>query len=340
MQWTIDRMRREGVVIARTMEGDELPVLDVTHPRFAMPEDPKSYQALRLALLRSEQRHRLIPKFLMPMMVRSAAKRSRLMRAMFETNSSFLDGLSTYVMKLGAGNLLPPYDAPMDRQFASSPHVAFMRLRTQQVAGLLAEGLASGLTAADDRPLHLVNIAGGPAIDSLNALILVARTSPDLLRRPIVIHVLDLDEAGPFFGKNALTQMTATGGRLHGFGIAFERHAYDWNETAPLETLLKELIAQNAVIVASSEGGLFEYGSDAAIVANLKALHANGGGARLVVGSVTRADETRQRLIGASQFKLIPRGIDGFAPLATQAGFTIRKARETIWSDQVELRAE
>jgi hypothetical protein len=41
-----------------------------------------------------------------------------------------------------------------------------------------------------------------------------------------------------------------------------------------------------------------------------------------------------------SGLKLIPRGIDGFAPLAAKARFRIAKAEHAMFSDQVLLRAE
>jgi hypothetical protein len=86
------------------------------------------------------------------------------------------------------------------------------------------------------------------------------------------------------------------------------------------------------------EGALFEYGSDQAIVANLLAMRANGAGGRLVAGSVTCADETRRRMIAQTRFKLVPRGLAGFAPLAVQAGFRIAKVASVLLSDQVLLR--
>jgi hypothetical protein len=258
-----------------------------------------------------------------------------MVRAIFSSDASFLDGLTTYVMKLGADNLPPPYVSPMDRRAAASPHLTLLRLRTQQVARLIADGLASEL-AATTAPLHLINIAGGPAIDSLNALILLNRRDGKLLRRPITIHVLDLDEAGPSFGRNALTALMANGAPLAGLDIAFDRRSYDWNEPALLEALLRELGADGAIIAASSEGGLFEYGSDEAIVANLKALRA--GGARLIAGSVTNNDEAQRRRITASRFKLIPRGLAGFAPLAERAGFAIARAETAQLSEQILLR--
>jgi hypothetical protein len=323
------------LIHAATHAGYVLPVIDVTGPRFAVPDDPGSLRTLFNASHDEERRNRHIPKFIMRLLLKSAAKKSLIVRALFASDATFLDGLTTYVMKLGADNLPPPYDSPMDRRAAGSPHLTLLRLRTQQVARLIADGLASELAAAPTAPLHLVNIAGGPAIDSLNALILLNRRDGNL-RRPIAIHVLDPDDAGPFFGRNALAALMADGAPLTGLAIAFNHHSYDWNEPAPLEALLRDLSADGSIVAASSEGGLFEYGGDEAIVANLKALRA--GGARLAAGSVTSDDEAHRRNITASRFKLIPRGLTGFAPLAARAGFTIARAESAQLSEQVLLR--
>jgi hypothetical protein len=59
---------------------------------------------------------------------------------------------------------------------------------------------------------------------------------------------------------------------------------------------------------------------------------------RLVAGSVTNADETRRRIIAETRFRLVPRGIAGFAPLAAQARFRIAKVKSVLLSEQVLLR--
>ncbi len=259
-----------------------------------------------------------------------------MLRPLFAGNAAFLDGMGTYVMKLGADNLVPPYDSPMDRRAAAAPNLTLLRLRTQQVARLLADALVPELAKAMTAPLHVVNIAGGPAIDSLNTLMILNRAHRDLLRRPIAVHVLDLDEAGPFFGKNALAALRANGAPLGGLDVAFDHRGYNWDEPAPLDQLVRELVMAGAIVAASSEGGLFEYGGDAAIVANLKALQA--GKVKLIAGSVTGSDEASRRRITASRFKLIPRGLQGFAPLAARGGYRIAQAETAQLSDQVLLR--
>jgi hypothetical protein len=332
----VDPRPPTALIVAATRDGVVLPVIDVTDPRFAVPDDPESLYRLFDAAHEEERRNRRIPKFIMRGMLKSAAKRSRLLRAILGTEAEFLDGITTHVMKLGADNLPPPYDSSMDRRVAASPHLVLLRLRTQQVARLIADALAPALATAKTTPLHLINIGGGPAIDSMNALIILNRRDGNLLGRPIAIHVLDSDAAGPLFGRNALAALVADGGPLAGLDARFNHLSYDWNVPASLEALLRELNAAGAIVAASSEGGLFEYGSDAAIVANLAALR--GGGAKLIAGSITSNDEAHRRRITMSRFKLIPRGLEGFAPLAARGGYRIAQAETAQLSEQVLLR--
>ena len=169
-------------------------------------------------------------------------------------------------------------------------------------------------------------------------MILLKRDAPELLGRPIQILVLDIESAAPAFGAGAVAALTQDGRALAGLEIAFGHEFYDWNRTEPLDDLVRQVAAQGGILAASSEGGLFEYGSDAAIVANLKALHNSNHGAGVVVGSVTRADAMRRDMIANSKFKLVPRGVEGFVPLAQRGGFALAKLRCTPISDQVLLQ--
>jgi hypothetical protein len=323
------------LIRASTRDGIVLPVIDVTDPRFAVLDDPDSLTRLFAQSAAEEQQNRYMPNFLMHWLLRRAARRSLLLRAVFTGDESFLGGLTTYVMKLGAEHLPPPYDSPMDKRVAASAHLKLLRLRTQQVARLVADALSPELANAGSAPLVLINIAGGSAIDSMNALILLRHHDGELLRRPIEIHVLDQDDAGPFFGSNALTALMQDGAPLAGLDVVFRHRRYDWNEPASLEVLLRDL-RPGAILAASSEGGLFEYGSDEAIVANLTALHA--ANVRFIAGSVTSSSDARRRhMITANRFNLHPRGLEGFAPLAGRAGYRIDCAEPAQLSDQVLL---
>ena len=174
-------------------------------------------------------------------------------------------------------------------------------------------------------------------MDSLNTVIMLRRRHTGLLRRPIRIHVLDPDDAGPWFGAKALDALKSPGGPLEGLDILFAHIPYDWSDAEKLEQVAVSF-GPDALLVASSEGALFEYGNDQAVIANLKALRA--GDVRWISGSVTSGDPERKRMIASGPFRLFPRGVAGFAPLAHQAGFTVEKAESAILSEQILLRRD
>jgi hypothetical protein len=324
------------VVFATTTDGLRLPVIDVTHPAFAVPDDPASLAARRDAFLAWDRRNRRMPSIVTRLLMRLAARRSPLLRKMLASDNVYLDSIATYMLKLGTDHLPPGFDNPLDRQVAAVPHVMLIRLRMQQIARLLAEALLAPLGDASDAPLDLINIAGGPALDSINALIMLVRGHATLLQRPIAIHVFDAQQGGPTFGARALLALTAPGGPLHGLKVQFQHHTYDWNDTAPLARLLAGFAARGAIIAASSEGGLFEYGTDDAVVANLTALAR--AGVPIVAGSVTSSSEVRKRMIALTGYRFFARGLEGFAPLAERSGYAIAESCTVIVSEQVLLR--
>lgn len=326
----------DGIVFAKTRDGLALPIIDVSRPPFAIPDDPASLAARRATFLVWQRRQHRMPRFIIRLLLQFAAQHSPLARAVFQSDDGYLDSITTYIMKLGAEHLPEGYHSPVDRRIASAPHVPMLRLRMQQIAKSLAHALQEPLACDAAAPLHLINIAGGPALDSINALILLSRSHPTFVKRKIAIHVLDSQIEGPAFGANALAALQTAGRPLHGLDIAFRHTPYDWNDVAALRALLQE--TRGAVVAASSEGGLFEYGSDEAIVSNLTALR--DGGVNCVAGSVTSSSEMRKRLIAQTQFKLRPRGLDGFRPLAERGGYRIIKSEPAELSDQVLLRIE
>ena len=89
--------------------------------------------------------------------------------------------------------------------------------------------------------------------------------------------------------------------------------------------------------MCSSEGGLFEYGSDAEIENNLKTLRAFDE-VIAVVGSVTRSDELAHRLRQNSAAATRPRGLQVFSSLVNKSGWRIVEAVERPLSDQVLLK--
>ena len=183
--------------------------------------------------------------------------------------STFLPGMNTYLMKLGPDNLVPPFDRPTDRRFAAirafrHPHPL---AADREAPG---PGPAAGPSSRPGAPLHLLNIGGGSAIDSLNALILLRRDAASLPQRPVVLHILDPDTNGPLFASRALAALAAGDAPLSGLDARLVHTSYNWDDPAPLQQLVDGLSADGALIAASSEGALFEYASDASVVANLE----------------------------------------------------------------------
>jgi hypothetical protein len=329
---------REGVFYATTRQGHSLPVIDVSNPCFTVPDDAGSLTTLREELAESERRRKRVPRFLLKWMMRSMGRRSLLARELLGGDAEVLSGLTTYVMKLGAGNLVAPFNTSIDQRLAAAPGVMSMRVRLQQLAKLLAEELRGELVARSGAPLHLLTIGGGTAIDSLNTLILLRRSASAALEgREITLHVLDPDSEGPEFGARALAALSGDSGPLNGLNIRFSHVPYNWKDASTLADFVRELSSSDTLIAASTEGALFEYGDDATVVSNLQALR-SGRNVALVGGTVTRPDPLTREFITTSRFKLVPRSAEEFAALVEPTGFKMTRMCTALLSNQVLLR--
>src|SRR5262249_55867981 len=72
-----------------------LRVSDVTHPAFAIADDPASRAARRDAFLAWDRRNRRIPTIVTRLLMRLAARRSPLLRRLMASDSEYLDSIST-----------------------------------------------------------------------------------------------------------------------------------------------------------------------------------------------------------------------------------------------------
>jgi hypothetical protein len=191
----------------------------------------------------------------------------------------------------------------------------------------LAQGLAPLLSQRPQRPLHFIAIAGGPSMDVLNALILLRRDHPSALAgRAISIDVLDLEEAGPHFAAAALLALQEYG-PLQGVPAALRHLSYDWNNTVALQYLLKAL-PTDAIVAASSEGGLFDYGNDEAVLANLKTLAAYSPPDAVLACTISRPDGAGRLLRRGAIATLVLRDLKDLQSLAEQTGWSIQSSRK------------
>lgn len=261
--------RRPGVWYAVTDNGLELPVVDVTNPAFFEEHSASELEALSAATLRNLEKTKWIPLFVH----RALARKSLLLRGTLEAMGGILSGMSTYMLKIGPENLSSAYAVPLDRKIASALAPVAMRMRLRTTAGALAEGIADRLHHSPHRPVHLFNIAGGTGIDSINALLLLAHEEAALLRgTPVSLDILDNDATAPRFGLRAVERLMQAGAPLHGMALYAQHLHYDWRDVASLDAILREAMTEHPIVAISSEGGLFEYGSDEDIAANLDCL--------------------------------------------------------------------
>jgi hypothetical protein len=339
---------RADVIYAKTEEGVKMAVIDVTNPAFAVNATDRELEVLAEQYIREAGQQQEIPAAL-----REALLSSMLGRGLMAASGTFLDGMSTYLLKLGPENL-GEGTTPIDQRVAASFPAFTARLRLQDMARLLAEGL--GRTAAADprRRVCLVNIGGGAGADSWNALILLQKglhmtlregldagahaEQEDLLGgRDVVIALMDLDARGPSFGVRAVAALGLAGAPLSGLEITVQFLSYEWSNTERLRMALEELNAGDAACGISSEGGLFEYASDEEVVANLRALRSGTAGDAIVVGSVTRDGRAVRASLGANRVATRPRTMDGFRELCDQGGWKVEEVIERPFSYNVRL---
>jgi hypothetical protein len=318
-----EKNKRPGVCYAVTRDGLEIPVIDVTHPAFAVTLDDAAITAMVERFARDEQRRARIPKPLQRLLLKLIVGRSVLGRGLLAGAGGVLGGMTMYLGKLGPDNLGKGWAGRVDRQIAAAPPTVLARLRLEDMARLLADGLAPALSARPQRPLQLFNIAGGPGADSWNALLLLRKEHPEWLAgRSCFIHVLDPDESGPAFGERAVAALRDEAGPLRALDVSFRRVRYDWSDAGHLRSLLRDAELGDAVVACSSEGGLFEYGSDEEILSNLESLRLGTPGDSIVVGSVTRGDGPTRF---AQEFTVRPRSLEAFRELVRRAGWEVTR---------------
>jgi hypothetical protein len=324
-----EKNKKPGICYACSDDGIELPVIDITHPAFALAVNQAELAAVIEDSVRAMTTRRKIPSWVRYVLFRIIRRHSILTRSIMDSKGTFLSGMGTYLMKLGPLNLGAGYAGRIDRKVAASLPALSARLRLQDMANLIAEGLSPALAASRGRPLHLLNIGGGPAVDSLNALILLRKQRPEWLRdRRICIHILDQDRAGPGFGARALAALRAEGAPLHGLDILPNLVQYDWTDVTRLREVIDGIDAADAVVVGSSEGGLFEYGSDHDIVTNLEALRLGTPSDFAMVGSVMREDSVTKMMMETSRLSIHLRGMDRLRGLVSRAGWVVDRTIE------------
>ncbi|WP_416799054.1 hypothetical protein [Ciceribacter azotifigens] len=316
-----------SIIHARLHNGMTLPVVDVTNPVFRIDESPASLDRLRASIVASVSR---------PAAERAATPgpMPELLLRMFAPQAQYLDGLATYLLKIGADNLPAQFDTEIERRLASSPNALALRIRLQQVSRLMARALRNAPPSAS---LRLLAIGGGTAVEALNALIILKGDAGTTIPN-VAVDVLDIEDTGILLGKAVLAALCETKGPLVGIAATMTFVPYSWDQPSSLASALHDRKIGGEYVLASSEGALFEYGSDRAVIANLSLLRE--AGAIPIAGSVIRDDATGQAMAARSPFPLKARGLRNLESLVSAAGYRISDAIEGVASDQFLLRAD
>lgn len=333
-----EKNRQPGLHYAVMDDGVEVPVIDVTHPAFHLEPSPELIDDLYENYLRTTEHFRRMPSWLRRVYFAVLRRRSRLITGLVRARGGSLDATTTYLMKLGPKNMGSAYATRLDREIAASFPPFLSRWRLQQIAGFLADGLEGPLLSRPSLPLLLVNIAGGTALDSLNTLLILRKRNPHVLAgREIRVFVLDVDGAGPAFGGRALASLLAPGAPLEGLNIHYEYVPYDWNDVAPLTELLVRQGSRWSIMGVSTEGGLFEYADDEAVLRNLRTLCEASSDPAVLAGSVTLDGIFYQRAFRDLGLRTFPRSQADFRALVQRSCWRVTHHSETPASFYVRL---
>lgn len=262
--------RTPGLIHVPVCQGLELPILDITSPRFTgsisqdrmdalQQESPKLAEGMR----RMPEAHKM-----------AVAQHSLIFGRRFnqDTGGRFLSGISTYILKLGPGLMEGMDEYQIDQGISRGISSMAARMRLVSICRHQTEGLKSLLKDNPARTLCLINIGGGAASDSINTLILLQHEEPSLLeKRRIEIHILEIDPLSPAFALRCVDALQGPGQIFSNLDIAAYHHMYDWEHPQILEDILQG--HEGSILFCSSEGGLFEYGRDEDIRSNLEILH-------------------------------------------------------------------
>jgi hypothetical protein len=116
----LEENKQPGVHYAFTEDGIELPVVDVTHPAFALTLSEAEQRTMLEKFLQEGVPLAGLPKPLRKLFLRFLLRGSILAQGVRKAQGSFMSGMNTYLLKLGPHMLGSAYTKPIDRQIAAA----------------------------------------------------------------------------------------------------------------------------------------------------------------------------------------------------------------------------
>lgn len=298
----------------------QLPVLDITHPLFKASIDEQAYHLNCVQSARSIETLKKMPGFIRGIFARIS-----------NVDDSYLSGMRTLLYKLGPHLSRGIKLSLRDKWAVRQTSFMGLRIRLRDLCRCQSGLLLPLLKQFPGRNLCFFNIAGGSAADSINTLILIQESDPELLKgRTIEINVLDLDALGPEFAKRCVDALKQPGERFHGLDLTLHTIHYDWCEP---ETLVKmSMERQGWIQLCSSEGGLFEYGSDSAIIESLNRFYINSPPDARITGSlIFGRDHINRGYLGFTELigvQIRYLGLEGLQRILAQTSWALEEQHE------------
>jgi hypothetical protein len=326
-----EKRKIPGISYSFTESGIELPILDITHPLFKASIDKTNLEKLRKTIEKTGDKMVIHLKEMPSFLKNFLSQHSYIIAGFLSINkeNNFLSGISTLMMKLGPGLIGNGIGKIFERRASRSISSVTLRVRIQDICKLEAEALVTQLIQWPDRNLCFINIGGGTASDSINTLILILKKDPSLLKnRKIEINVLDMDTFGPGFGNNCIESLKTPGQYFHLLDISFRYIKYNWNDPSGMESLLTE--RKEWITLCSSEGGLFEYGTNEDIVSNLNLLYDKTGDEMKIAGSLIKdsltVDKGMLTILEKTNINTRLLGINGLLDILTKTQWIVDHA--------------
>ena len=314
-------------ILYAAFENDiQIPILDITHPLFNASIDEQAYHLSCLKSARSIESLKKMPGFIRNIFVK-----------MSNVDNSHLSGMRTLLYKLGPDLSRGIKLGFRDKWAVKQTSFMGLRIRLRDLCRRQSKILQPQLKLFPERNLCFFNIAGGAATDSINTLILIQESDPELLKgRKIEINILDIDTYGPNFAKRCIDVLKQPGERFHGLNITLNIIHYDWSQPEALRKMSLE--RSDWIQLCSSEGGLFEYGSNSEIIENLNYYHTNSPADARVTGSLIfdRA-HVNPGYLGFTELigvKIRYLGLEGLQRILAQTSWVLEESHdiETIYT--------
>jgi len=153
-----------GLFYAFTMNGVELPVLDITHPEFISSIDENKLKKMLPYIEKNAENN--ANKFnRMPAFIQKYfAKHSFAMAELLGNESSFASGISNLMMKMGPNLIGKGKRRFWDRQVTKGFGSLVIRMRMRDISLCQASAPIPLLQKSPERDLCFVNIEGGAAL--------------------------------------------------------------------------------------------------------------------------------------------------------------------------------